>query len=133
MNNFKLLLYYNIIETGHISIPIDSEINLFNRCSVEIQYCNSLIWNFGLTCCNFHSSDTCLCPPSPSNGYISSCSGSRYAYSYIYHYCNSGYSRSGNFYRRCQYGGNWTGSAPVCLRSELLTMIMMSVPSKKNM
>ena len=39
--------------------------------------------------------------------------------------CNSGYRRVGGFRRTCQYGGNWTGSAPVCLKCELSNKIQV--------
>ena len=73
----------------------------------------------------YFSLDTCNCPPSPSNGYVTSCSESRSAGDYIYHYCNSGYGLVGNYTRRCEYGGDWSGSAPVCLKSELINSVIL--------
>ena len=59
--------------------------------------------------------DTCPCPPSPSNGYTTSCSSTDPVGSNVYYYCNSGYLlTSGDSPRRCLLGGNWTGSEPVC-------------------
>ena len=46
---------------------------------------------------------------------------------YIYYYCDSGYSLVGNNRRRCEYGGNWTGSAPVCLKGELVYSCMIYI------
>ena len=68
---------------------------------------------------------TCSCPTPPSNGYTTSCSGTAYNGNYIYYYCNSGYSRIGSYYRRrCQLGGSWSASAPLCLRSEIIGFVI---------
>ena len=62
--------------------------------------------------------DSCPCPSSPSNGYITSCYRTDYVGGYVYYHCNSGYRlTSGDSSRRCQLGGNWTGSEPVCEKS----------------
>ena len=33
--------------------------------------------------------------------------------------CKRRYKIVGDSRRKCQYGGNWTGSAPVCLKGKL--------------
>ena len=59
----------------------------------------------------------CPCPPSLTNGFTNcneshlAGTGTRVTYS-----CNSGYYLSGSSYRTCQASGNWTGTAPICVK-----------------
>ena len=84
-----------------------------------------LIFSLGFSN-NFPLAGTCTCPPGPSNGRISYCWRSRSVGSLIRYYCNSGYSAVGSTSRTCQRGGYWSGSAAVCLRSEL-PIILISI------
>ena len=69
---------------------------------------------------------TCPCPPSPSNGYTTSCSSTDSVSSYVYYHCNSGYLlTSGDSSRKCLLGGNWTGIAPVCRQGTLMKSIIL--------
>ena len=67
-----------------------------------------------LDCVIFHHTG-CPCPSAPENGYTGSCSVYDSYYSYVYYYCNSGYTLYGGDSRRtCRYDGTWSGIAPSC-------------------
>ena len=61
----------------------------------------------------------CPCPSSPTNG-STNCEESHLADAgrNVTYSCNSGYILSGNSNRTCQGSGNWTGTAPICVKGD---------------
>ena len=66
----------------------------------------------------------CKCPTAPSNGYTRYCTRTDPVGSGVSYSCNSGYTRIGSFYRYCQRGGYWSGTQPLCQKSEYTTIII---------
>ena len=66
----------------------------------------------------------CTCPTAPLNGHTRFCTDTDPVGSDVYYYCNSGYTRIGSSYRFCQRGGYWSGTHPLCQKSEYTTIII---------
>ena len=96
---------------------------------IWLLYSNSSSTSWSVLSHSLCCAGLCNCPPEPDNGYLRTCyqipgsqeTGDSHVVDY---HCHVGYFLDGVSTRTCQRNGTWSGTAPVCLRSEFVNSVL---------